>query len=150
MSAFEYRHFVAFEDTNVLGNVYFVNHLKWQGRCRELFLSQCAPEVLAEFHRGLCFVTTRCSCEYLRELMAFDEIVVRMTLRELVQNRMLLVFEYWRLRSGEEELVAKGEQQIACMRRRGDALVADRFPATLLQALSLYADNQDSQRACRD
>ena len=38
MRAFEYRHVVSFEETNLVGNVYFANHLSWQGRCRELFL----------------------------------------------------------------------------------------------------------------
>ena len=38
MKAFEYRHVVGFEETNLVGNVYYVNHLRWQGRCREMFL----------------------------------------------------------------------------------------------------------------
>ena len=28
---YEYRHVVGFEETNLVGNVYFVNHLRWQG-----------------------------------------------------------------------------------------------------------------------
>ena len=35
---FEYLHTVGFEETNLVGNVYYVNYLRWQGRCRELFL----------------------------------------------------------------------------------------------------------------
>ena len=35
---YEYRHVVGFKETNVVGNVYFTNHLEWQGRCREMFL----------------------------------------------------------------------------------------------------------------
>ncbi|MDI5903918.1 acyl-CoA thioesterase, partial [Streptomyces sp. 12257] len=45
---FEYRHTVGFEETNLVGNVYYVNYLRWQGRCRELFLKQKAPAVLAD------------------------------------------------------------------------------------------------------
>ena len=37
MRSYEYRHVVAFEETNLVGNVYYVNHLRWQGRCREMF-----------------------------------------------------------------------------------------------------------------
>ena len=57
MRVYEYRHIVGFEETNLVGNVYFVNHLRWQGRCRELFLRDHAPGVLAELDRGLSFVT---------------------------------------------------------------------------------------------
>src|SRR5271166_906383 len=109
MRAYEYRHVVGFEDTNLVGNVYYVNHLRWQGRCRELFLRDHAPEVLAQLTEGLSLATTRCSCEYLAELAAFDEVVVRMRLGALAQNRITLAFEYWRNTNGREELVARGE-----------------------------------------
>ena len=36
MRAFEYRHVVGFEETNLVGNVYYVSHLSWQGRARGL------------------------------------------------------------------------------------------------------------------
>ncbi|HME00032.1 MAG TPA: acyl-CoA thioesterase [Terriglobia bacterium] len=139
MAAYEYRHVVGFEETNLVGNVYFVNHLSWQGRCRELFLRDHAPEVLTELTQGLCLITTRCSCEYLAELSAFDEIVVRMSLGELIQNRVLLRFEYWRRNGGDEELVARGEQQVVSMRRNGRHLVAAQLPEQLRQTLLRYA-----------
>jgi hypothetical protein len=48
-----YRHTVSFEETNVVGNVYFTRHLSWQGRCRELFFRDYAPEILDELHKEL-------------------------------------------------------------------------------------------------
>jgi enediyne biosynthesis thioesterase len=137
--AYEYRHVVGFEETNLVGNVYYVNHLRWQGRCREFFLRDHAPSVLDDLARGLSLVTTRCSCEYLAELTAFDEIVVRMRLDELALNRLSLGFEYWRRSAGGEELVARGEQQVACMRREGGRLVAAAVPEALREALAPYA-----------
>jgi enediyne biosynthesis thioesterase len=139
MRVYEYRHVVGFEETNLVGNVYYVNHLRWQGRCRELFIREYAPEVLKELEEGLSLVTTRCSCEYLAELSAFDEVVIRMRLGELTQNRISLLFEYWRHKGGDQELVARGEQQVACMRRDGDRLVAASIPRALREALQLYA-----------
>jgi enediyne core biosynthesis thioesterase len=139
MATYEYRHVVGFEETNLLGNVYYVNHLSWQGRCRELFLREHAPDVLADLKQGLCLVTIRCSCEYLAEVSAFDEVVVRMRLGDLVQNRMQLEFEYWRRNGDGEELVARGEQHVVCMRRNGASLVAAHLPAQLARALSTYA-----------
>lgn len=117
MRAYELRHWVGFEETNLVGNVYYVNHLRWQGRAREMFLREHCPEVAEELGRDLALVTLRCSCEYLAELEAFDEVVIRMRLRELVQNRIALGFEYVRVREGEEVLVARGDQEVACMRR---------------------------------
>ena len=132
--AFEMRHVVGFEESNLFGNVYFVNHLRWQGRCRELFLKEHAPGLAGQIGAGLSLVTTRCSCEYLADLFPFDEIVVRMRLEELGQGRLTLAFEYWR----GGELVARGGQQVACMRREGDRLRPIPVPAELRDALGPF------------
>ena len=138
MRHYEYRHTVTFQETNLLGNVYYTHHLAWQGRCRELFLHDHAPQLLHEFEHGLSLATVRCACEYLAELAAFDLVLVRMHLVELVQNRLTLGFDYVRLRDGHEELVAHGEQQIACMRREANRLVAAPVPQALRDALAPY------------
>jgi len=138
--AFEYRHVVAFEETNLVGNVYYTNHVRWQGRCRELFLRAHAPDVLAELSRGLALVTTRVSCDYLAELRAFDEVRIRMQLAELGPGRITMYFEYWRT-GGRDELIARGEQQVVCMRRSaapsGDMEITA-IPPALLEALRPY------------
>src|SRR5215210_4997737 len=113
MPVYEYRHTVGFEETNLVGNVYYVNHLRWQGRCREMFLRDHAPAVLDDLKQGLALATVRCSCDYFLELEAFDELLIRMRLGEVVQNRITLRFEYYRLSGHGEELVARGEQQVA-------------------------------------
>ena len=139
MTGRQFRHRVGFEETNLVGNVYYVNHLRWQGRCRELFLHEHAPEVLAELRDGLALATVRCACDYLAELQAFDEVVVRMRLGGVAQNRFTLHFDYWRSTAAGEELVARGEQQIACMRRAGETSVPAPIPAALREALRPYA-----------
>jgi enediyne core biosynthesis thioesterase len=139
LKAYEYRHLVGFEETNLVGNVYYVNHLRWQGRCREMFLRDHAPEILTELANGLALATVRCSCEYLAELEAFDQLVLRMRLGGVVQNRITLEFEYWRQNGESEELVARGEQVIACMRREGGRTVPTPIPAPLREALKPYA-----------
>jgi enediyne biosynthesis thioesterase len=139
LKAYEYHHVVGFEETNLVGNVYYVNPLRWQGRCREMFLRDNAPEVLKELGRGLALATVRCSCDYLSELTAFDQVIVRMRLGGVVQNRISLVFEYWRQSKTGEELVARGEQVVACMRREGEKTVPTAIPAALREALKPYA-----------
>jgi enediyne biosynthesis thioesterase len=77
------------------------------------------------------------SCEYLSELKAFDEVIVRMRLGELTQSRITLLFEFWR--SGPpEELTARGEQQIACLRREGEDFAPAPVPKSLREALRQY------------
>ncbi len=141
MRAYEYRHVVGFEETNIAGNVYYVNHIRWQGRCREMFLNDHAPDVLAQITEGLCLITTRCSCDYLTELSAFDEIIIRMRLKAIMQNRVTMSFEYWRRADGQEELIARGEQQIVSMRREGKRLEPVPLPKTLKEALQAYAES---------
>lgn len=139
MKSFEFRHVVGFEETNLVGNVYYVNHLRWQGRCREMFLHNKAPEILAELANGLALATVRCSCDYLAELEAFDRVLLRMRLGGVVQNRITLLFDYFRETAGGEELIARGEQVIACMRREGGRTVPTPIPVPLREALKPYA-----------
>ena len=136
MKAFEYRHVVGFEETNLVGNVYYVNHLRWQGRCREMFLRDHAPEILTDLTGTLRMVTTRCSCEYFAEVFALEEIVVRMRLGGIAQNRVTMLFEYYR----GLQLIARGEQQIACMRAEGSGAPAPApVPEPLRRALEPFA-----------
>lgn len=139
MLAFEYRHVVGFEETNLVGNVYYANHVRWQGRCREMFLREHAPEVLASLAHGFALVTTRVSCEYLAELGAFDELIIRMRLGSMKQNRIDMLFEYWRCKEDVEELVARGEQQVACMHRENERMVPMPVPQELREALKPYS-----------
>lgn len=136
--SFDYHHIVTFDETNVVGNVYFTSHLHWQGRCRELFLRAHVPQIVDALGEDFALVTVSCAVEYLAELGVFDEIVVRMRLGELVQNRIGLRFDYERLAGGRADLVAKGAQTIACMGRRNGLLRAVPVPRPLIDALEPY------------
>ena len=105
-----------------------------------MFLREHAPEVLEEMKHGLSLATTRVSCEYFAELFAFDEVVIRMRLGALMQSRLTMFFEYVRLTENSEELVARGEQQVAFMRKEGDRMVPTPVPEALREALRAYAD----------
>lgn len=138
MRYYELRHTVSFEETNLLGNVYYVNHLKWQGRCREMFLRDHAPGILRDIEDGLRLATVRCSCEYEEELGPFDEVTIRMSLGGLGPSSMTLRFEYWRVDHDGEHAVARGEQTIACLRGSGADATAVPVPAELRDALRPY------------
>lgn len=139
MKAYEYRHTVGFEETSLVGNVYYVNHLHWQGRAREMFLREHAPGILEELERGLALITLNCSCQYMAELKAFDVVIIHMFLSSISQNRIAMRFEFWR-EGPQHELVARGDQEIACMRRQGDSLVPAPVPRVLQDALAAFAE----------
>jgi enediyne polyketide synthase len=138
---FEYRHVVTFEDSNVVGNVYFVNHLSWQGRCREMFLRTHAPEAIRQLDAaGLSLATSSVACEFFEELFPFDEVVIRMTLRELTTSTAALVFDYLRQRGDTLTLIARGQHTVAVKRKAGipPTSAPAVFTAELQAALESY------------
>lgn len=136
---YEYRHLVGFEETNLVGNVYYVNYLRWQGRCREMFLREKAPAVLDDVRGDLKLFTLKVDCEFLAEITAFDELSIRMRLEDLTQTQIAFAFDYVRLRDGFEELIARGRQRIACMRGPNTDTRPTRVPEALREALARYA-----------
>ncbi|MBQ1076563.1 acyl-CoA thioesterase [Micromonospora sp. C31] len=142
---FEYLHTVGFEETNLVGNVYYVNYLRWQGRCREMFLKERAPDVLADVRDDLKLFTLRVDCEFFAEITAFDELSVRMRLVELAQTQLEFSFDYVKLdRDGGETLVARGRQRIACMRGPNTRTAPARVPEALVTALAPYTSARRS------
>jgi enediyne biosynthesis thioesterase len=140
---YEYLHTVGFEETNVVGNVYYVNYLRWQGRCREIFLKSHAPEVLADLREDLKLFTLRVDCEFYAEITAFDDLAIRMRLVELVQTQVEFSFDYFRLDAdGSELLIARGRQRVACMRGPNTRTVPTRVPEALVRALEPYSVTQ--------
>lgn len=135
---YEYKHTVGFEETNLVGNVYYVNYLRWQGRCRELFLRDEAPAVLVEVQEDLKLFTLHVECEFFAEITAFDDVSVRMRLEELTQTQVQFSFDYVQITGGAENLVARGRQRIACMRGPNTATVPARVPEALRAALEPY------------
>jgi enediyne core biosynthesis thioesterase len=139
--AYIWRPFIAFEDTNLVGNVYFAKFVGWQGRCRESFLADHAPDVLEMLSRALRLVTIKVSCEYFEELAAFDKVEIEMRLRGQRANRIELEFRYCLDRDGQRRLAALGWQEIACMEvaDSGNGLVPVEVPTSLQIALRGYA-----------
>lgn len=134
-----YRHRVTFDETNLVGNVYFAHYLHWQGHCREHFLADHAPSVLEALGDGLALVTVGCSAEFYAETMAFDRIEVRMSLQALAGNRIAMAFDY--VRTGRtEELLARGTQTVACMHRGAHGLEPTPVPDDLRSALARFGD----------
>jgi enediyne biosynthesis thioesterase len=139
---YEYRHVVGFEETNLVGNVYYVNYLRWQGRCREMFLREQAPAVLGDLQEDLKLFTLKVDCEFFAEITAFAELSLRMRLDQLTQTQIQFSFDYVRINGDQEDLVARGRQRIACMRGPNTNTVPTRVPDALRVALAPYTDKK--------
>ena len=136
---YEYPHTVGFEETNIVGNVYYVNYLRWQGRCREMFLKSHAPDVLKDLQDDLKLFTLRVDCEFFAEITAFDDLSIRMRLVDLAQTQLEFGFDYVRVDpNGGETLVARGSQRVACMRGPNTRTAPARVPDALVRALTPY------------
>ncbi|MFC3452677.1 acyl-CoA thioesterase [Amycolatopsis speibonae] len=135
---YRHRHPVTLEETNLVGNVYFAHYVRWQGHCRERFLAEHAPDVLAALSDGFAMVTTACGCEYFGELTANDVVELRMTLTGLDGNRVAMAFDYFRTEIAVPQLVARGHQAIACMTRGPAGLEPVPVPPKLREALGPY------------
>lgn len=138
MKRFEYLHMVSFEETNLIGNVYFSNYLKWQGICRERFLQEKAPGVLEDIQGGLALVTLSCSCNYLGELMAFDKVRICMYLVAVQQNKVKMRFEYLKVSNEGEYLVAEGLHEIGFFMRKEESLTPIKVPSYIHDELGVY------------
>lgn len=135
---FVHRHTVTFEETNLVGNVYFTHYLRWQGHCREHFLASRAPGVVADLSDGLALVTVSCAVDYLGECRALDEIDIHMSLGQASGGRVDMRFDYYRDEPARPTRVARGQQTVACMRRSGGSLEPVAVPDELYAALRPY------------
>lgn len=152
MPAYEYEHVVGFEETSLIGNVYFTNYLLWQGHCREVFLRDHAPEVMQLLtRREVAFFTKSCSCDFGGDFgfSALDRVLVEMRLAKFRGGRMTLDFTYAKLER-REEIVATGSQEVYCKGRRGELWAPEPFPVPLVKALQKFAEGDDLQQALRD
>jgi len=148
MGVYEYEHVVGFEETSLVGNVYFTNYLLWQGHCRELFLRDNAPETLEMMgRREILFFTHNCSCEYLGEwgFAPLDQVLIRMRLHKFRGGRLTLEFDYHNA-DRADTLVAHGLQEIYCKAHRAGAWYPAPFPVSLVEALRKFAETDELQR----
>ena len=131
-------HVVTLEETNLVGNVYFTNYLRWQGHCREQFLIEYAPGVLHALTADFALVTVSCHCDFFSELYAADTVEIRMGLRTVEDHRITMTFDYYRINGAPPQLVARGNQTIACMRRTPTETTPESIPDELRDALAPY------------
>jgi enediyne core biosynthesis thioesterase len=137
--AFEYCFTTTFEETNLVGNIYFANYARWQGKCREMFLQEYCPDVIDQVHKGLALITLDLHLRYISQLFAFDKVIMRMSLGSMASSRMMMLFKYYKAIRGGEELVCEGSQAMACMRAdAGGRMVAAPIPESIFEVFNQF------------
>lgn len=131
---YEYTHVIGFEETNLVGNVYYTNYMRWQGQCREMFLLEHAPDVLDDLRGNLRLFTLSAECEFLGELAPFDKLSVRMQVSDITQTQIGFDFDYVRIKPGSQEIVARGRQRVACLQHDNGRITPTHIPEALRRA----------------
>jgi len=138
-SYFEYRFITTFEETNVVGNIYFANFVVWQGKCREMFLYEYCPDIINEIYNGLALITLDLSVQYISQFFAFDKVVMRMYLETQSSSRLLMRFEY--LKEEEDKsltLCCKGTHATAAMIEVNGKMIPTNFPDSMFDLFEEY------------
>lgn len=143
MKTFEWEHLVTATDTSMMGVAYFSTIVDWQGRCREEFGLLHFPAYMAEVagSDGQSMVTCSVSCEYVGECGFGDRVIVRMAIPRIQLNLIEGTFTMHRRTSTGEELVARGEQTWANVRRDGAALVPAPYPREVIEVCQQHFDS---------
>jgi enediyne core biosynthesis thioesterase len=138
-ACYEYKFVTGFEETNVVGNIYFANYAVWQGKCREMFLYEYCPDIIEEIKNGLHLITLDLSIQYIAQLFAFNKVVMRMYMETQSVSRILMRFEYYAEKDGKLQLVCKGHQATAAMRENNGMMVSTHFPDSMMDIEGLLA-----------
>ncbi len=135
---FEYKFNTTFEETNLVGNIYFANYILWQGKCREMFLYENCPDVIQEISDGLALITLDVSARYIDQLYAFDKVIMHMSLEAQSENRLLMSFKYYKEENKELILVCEGTQATAAMKEINGKMVPVPYPESMFELFTQY------------
>lgn len=118
MASFHYRPDITFEDTNLVGNVYFSNLVRWQNECRNEWLKATALDQYEQVFQGIQrFLVMEDSLRFLDPVGASlgDVVDVDMTVTPEADGSSLAVYEIRRQpvsgSTGTAALLATGEQR---------------------------------------
>jgi enediyne polyketide synthase len=125
------------EDANLVGNIYFDNYAKWQGRVRDVFFYEAAPHLYRGGAPSGELMCRRARVSHIREAMPFDLIYVSMGLRAVHQYGVKLEFIFYRINSdGSSEKLAFSEHEAVWTVRGAEGRpTASPLPDELLEAL---------------
>lgn len=111
----------------------------WQGKCRELFLADHAPNTLRLVaQRHLALQTSSASLELHRLPTHLDEVRLEMRLEGIKCGQIDVRFDYFSVSNGSAIHFATGRQRMSSKRYVGVGIAPCALPTDMLQALSRF------------
>ena len=131
--------------------------VRWQGKCRERFLTEHAPGMLSGVATGmLALHTNQVGYELIQDISPNPEGSVQLEMRMTeLKSRLTVCFDYGLIRDPNQpasiEWFARGMQVLCCKRRTADHhFTACVFPAEMLRALRPFAESDRLREAVDD
>jgi malonyl CoA-acyl carrier protein transacylase/NAD(P)-dependent dehydrogenase (short-subunit alcohol dehydrogenase family)/acyl-CoA thioesterase FadM/3-hydroxymyristoyl/3-hydroxydecanoyl-(acyl carrier protein) dehydratase/acyl carrier protein len=124
-----------FDNSNVLGNIYFANYFTWQGQLRDHYFYGIIPEYFRGVGEKGELLCLQSQIQHMREAMPFDTVIVTMSLKLLKKYSAIFYFEYFKLENdGNRTKLAFGEQQnIWVVRDKQGNPIPSAFPQPVLE-----------------
>jgi enediyne polyketide synthase len=139
------------QDSNLVGNLYFSNYSAWQGRLRDRFLHEIAPECFDLRQLGAQPECLFFSTHHLREAMPFDSIEAQMSVKAMYDGALDLWFDYYRVdMTGTREKLAVGEHRIALVSTSQDSPQVVPWPARAQQRLRRMLSKPEPEAAAAE
>jgi enediyne polyketide synthase len=121
-----------FEESNLVGNIYFSNYSKWLGKTRDLYFFQILPKYFTESTTGQEFFCTNCEIYHLAEAMPFDRIKVFMYLSKVYENGMDLYFEFFKESSSKPIRLAYANHSILWGSIHRELFIPNKIPSEFI------------------
>ena len=108
--SYEYRTIVSIADTNLYQHMDFRNYFELQGIVRGLWVKDAVANGVDSIMNRFFLITKSAHCDFIKDFYLFDEILVRMQVKNIKHVSTEIVFHY--LHNQTMELHAKGYQKI--------------------------------------
>lgn len=115
---FRYPVFVSIGDTNMEGNVYWLNYFKWFGIARERFLISVFPDFLKMFASGMAtIITHETSIKHIASAFFADEVTLEIWLTDVRKTSARMMVDFVKKSTGEK--LAEGWQMLVFGDKQG-------------------------------
>ncbi|MBI5590482.1 MAG: acyl-CoA thioesterase [Deltaproteobacteria bacterium] len=107
---YEYKTIVTIADTNLYHHMDFRNYFDLQGIVRGLWVKDAVVNGIDSMMNSIFLITKSAHCDFIKDFYLFDEILVRMQIKNIKHVSTEIVFHYFHNQT--MELHAKGYQKI--------------------------------------
>ncbi len=133
---FEYTVFVSIGDTNMEGNVYWLNYFAWLGKAREVFLMFIFPNFLQLFSSGARIITHETNIKHIAPSFFSEEIVLEISTGEVRNTSTKIFVQFVKKSTGEK--IAEGWQTLVFIDKEGKPAL---WPPKLKEAVLKYVSS---------